>query len=67
MKINLKYSKNFRRNILVKREPKWGYIHTFFPTSHKNRERKYRYYIDKEDKFLKKPHSNKLRYKRIYK
>ena len=48
-------------------EPKWGYIHSFFKTSFKNRERKRRYYIDNEDRFLRKPHRNFLRYKRKYK
>jgi hypothetical protein len=48
------------------KEPPWGYIHSFFPTSTHNRERKKRYYIDNEDKYLKKPHRNFLRYKRKY-
>jgi hypothetical protein len=47
-------------------EPKWGYIHSFFPTSRNNRERKWRYYIDNQDRFLKKPHRNFLRYKKKY-
>jgi hypothetical protein len=48
------------------KEPLWGYIHSFFSTSLHNRERKKRYYIDNEDKYLKKPHRNFLRYKKKY-
>lgn len=46
-KNNIKYNKNCKHHF-NRFEPKWGYINTFFPTSHTNRERKKRYYMENQ-------------------